>query len=113
MNFILQYWVEFAFGIISATLLAGYRGLRKDIQTKIVEQNAIKEGVVSLLRQSLVDSYNKWIERGYCPIYAKEVCEKVYDNYSALGGNDVGTELYERITKLPTEPPKESHLKEV
>ena len=40
----------------------------------------------------------------YCPIYAMEVCTKVYEQYHALGGNNVGTELYERLRELPTQP---------
>lgn len=70
------------------------------------EQEAVKEGLVAILRQTIYDNYNKWSERGYCPIYAMEVIKKVYEQYHALGGNDVGTELYERIKDLPTTLPE-------
>ena len=36
-----------------------------------------------------------------------EVCTRVYEQYHALGGNDVGTELYERLKELPTQPQEE------
>lgn len=65
---------------------------------------------MALLRQALYDSYNKWSERGYCPIYAMEVTKRIYEQYHALGGNDVGTELYERLKELPTEQSSESNI---
>ena len=49
-------------------------------------------------------------ERGYCPIYAMEVSTRIYEQYHALGGNDVGTELYERLKELPTEALTENKI---
>ena len=60
--------------------------------------------------EALYDSYNKWTERGYCPIYAMEVSTRIYEQYHALGGNDVGTELYERLKELPTEALTENKI---
>jgi hypothetical protein len=99
-----QYWIELMFSGLTAFLTVCYKNLKSDIIKKAKEQEAIKQGVVALLRQALYDSYNKWSERGYCPIYAMEVSKKIYAQYHALGGNDVGSELYERLT----EPPKET-----
>ncbi len=67
-------------------------------------QDEVIEGLLALLRQALYDAYNKWSEKGYCPIYAMETSEKIYEQYHALGGNDVGTELFERLKELPTQP---------
>lgn len=80
--------------------------------TQSTEQAAMKEGVVALLRQALYDSYNKWTEKGYCPIYAMEVSKKIYEQYHTLGGNDVGTELFERLKDLPTEPQSKEKIVE-
>lgn len=80
--------------------------------TQSKEQEAMKEGVVALLRQALYDAYNKWTEKGYCPIYAMEVSKKIYEQYHALGGNDVGTELFERLKELPTQPSSKGKIVE-
>ncbi len=103
INFIINYWIEFAFGVLVAIMTTVYRSLKKDIKIRVMEQKAMKEAILSLLRQTIYDTYNKWSERGYCPIYAMEVATKVYEQYHALGGNDVGTELYERLKELPTQ----------
>ena len=111
IEFVSHYWIEVVFGLITAAVGAGFRSLKKDMNVRIEEQKAMKKAITALLRQALVDSYNKWSERGYCPIYAMEVCTKVYEQYHLLGGNDVGTELYERLRELPTQPAEEQEEK--
>lgn len=110
IELIKQYWVELMFGCFTAFLGLCYRSLKNELIKKVKEQEAVKEGLVALLRQSLYDSYNKWSERGYCPIYAMEVSKRIYEQYHALGGNDVGTELYERLKELPTALQEENKI---
>ena len=64
----------------------------------------IKDGVQCLLRAEILRQYEKWEERGYCPIYAKQALSREYRAYHKLGGNDVATEKYHEILKLPDEP---------
>ena len=65
---------------------------------------AIAEGVKGLLRESIVQNYNKYQDREYCPIYAKESIKRVYEAYHKLGGNDVATKLYNTLLNMPEEP---------
>ena len=48
--------------------------------------------------------YNRYSDKGFCPIYAKESIKRVYVSYHDLGGNDVATELYSKILKMPETP---------
>ncbi len=75
--------------------------------TMLIKLKAIKNGLQCLLRAEIIRSYDKYTERGYCPLYAKEALTRAYKAYHALGGNDVATELYPDIMELPTEPHKE------
>lgn len=79
--------------------------------TMFIKLKAIKNGLQCLLRAEIIRSYDKYTERGYCPLYAKEALTRAYKAYHALGGNDVATELYHAIMELPTEPPKEHTTK--
>ena len=81
------------------------RGSQTDavFETLDLLKSAIAEGVQSLLRESLVDNFNKYSDRGFCPIYAKESIKKVYAAYHQLGGNDVATELYNKLLKMKEE----------
>ncbi len=69
---------------------------------------AVSTGVQALLREDLVHNYNKYTDRGYCPIYAKESIKRVYAAYHGLGGNDVATELYHKLLAMPEKPKEES-----
>ena len=70
------------------------------------DEQAIRNGLQSLLRAEIIRSYEKYTYRGFCPIYAKEALKIEYGSYHALGGNDVATELYKKALALPTEPPE-------
>jgi hypothetical protein len=66
---------------------------------------AIEEGLEALLRAEIIRQYEKHIERGFCPLYAKEALKREYHAYHTLGGNDVATELYHKSLELPDRPP--------
>lgn len=63
----------------------------------------LENGVQCLLRAEIIRSHEKYIDKGFCPIYAKEALTKEYKAYHNLGGNDVATELYEQCIALPNE----------
>lgn len=74
---------------------------------------ATRKGIRALLRADLIRLYNKYHdELGYCPIYVKQSLEDEYQQYHALKGNGVGTNLYNALMALPTEPPTEKGEKE-
>jgi len=73
------------------------------VRAREKKSRLLEDGVESLLRLEIVRSYNEYVEKGYCPIYAKESLTRGYNDYHALGGNDVATGLYQEIMALPTE----------
>ena len=75
------------------------------IGAMFIKLKAIKNGIQCLLRAEIIRCHDKYMEREYCPIYAKEALTRAYKAYHALKGNDVATELYEELIHLPTEPP--------
>ena len=76
------------------TWVAGFYGKNK----------AMREGVRSLLRAEIIRAYEKYTERGYCPIYAREPLTRVYEAYHGMGGNGTGTDFYKKTIALPPEP---------
>lgn len=85
--------------IVSA--IGGYMIVKfKSVKTK---QDSIKLGVQALLRADMIRDYNKWMEKGYAPIYAKENFENVWTQYHALGGNGVMDNIHQEFLNLPTE----------
>lgn len=63
----------------------------------------IKKGVQALLRAQMIDDYNKWMERGYAPIYARQNFENCWAQYHSLGVNGVMDDLHAKFLELPTE----------
>lgn len=72
---------------------------RRDKETE--KDKALCSGVQCLLRAEIIRSYEKYIDKGYCPLYSKQALTTAYKSYHALGGNDVATDLYEKIMDLP------------
>ena len=109
LQFMQAHWVEWLFAIITALLGTGYKNISTRLKAEQKKNNAIADGVQSLLRESIVNNYNKYTDREYCPIYAKESIKKVYSAYHNLGGNDVATELYNKILVMPEEKKENNH----
>ena len=101
LSFIHENWLQWLFAGLMAALAWGYKNVSARLKAEQERSEAIAEGVQSLLRESIVSNYNKYSEKGFCPIYAKESIKRVYAAYHDLKGNDVATELYQKILKMP------------
>lgn len=103
IDFIVKYWLEFVFAIVSSGLGWGYRTLAKRIKENNIKQMAIEEGIQALLRDRIILAYNHYMEKGFMPIYAHENVDELYNQYHALGGNGTVTKLIEKLKELPTD----------
>lgn len=63
LQFIQTHWIEWLFAIITALLGAGYKNISTRLKAEQKKNNAIAEGVQSLLRESIVNNYNKYTVR--------------------------------------------------
>lgn len=69
----------------------------------------IKLGVQALLRAQMIADYNKYLEWGYAPIYARENFENCWKQYHSLGVNGVMDDLHIKFLQLPTSPEDDGH----
>ena len=83
---------------VPALLAAGVKYILSQIK-------GIKLGVQALLRAQMIAEYNKWEDRGYAPIYARQNFENCWEQYHNLGVNGVMDDLHKKFLQLPTEPP--------
>lgn len=63
---------------------------------------AVERGVQALLRDRMVDMYERYSEKGYAPIYAKQNFENVWKQYEALGKNGVMKQIHDSFIGLST-----------
>ena len=96
---IIHWLVPFLCGGLVSLCATAFSSLKKQKKKEI----ALNNGVQCLLRAEIIRSYDKYTVKGFCPLYAKEALKKEYDAYHELGGNDVATDLYIQMMKLPAE----------
>lgn len=95
------------FNVIFSTLMAGKAEKKRLKDVEAMRQNdrskQIESGLQSLLRAEIIRSHEKYMDKGYCPVYAREALNRIYESYHALGGNGTMTELYKQVMALPTD----------
>ena len=66
------------------------------------ERQALYDGVRALLRIELMSTHHRAMCDGSVTTTDREVMERTYSAYHALGGNGVATRLYDEFMDLPT-----------
>lgn len=100
-EWIVKYWVEWAFGIVAIGLTAAYRSLAKRMKKRVQDDAALRKGVIAMLHDRLYQSCRYYIKKGWVDTEGLENLEYLYKSYHDLGGNGTGTALYERVKDLP------------
>ncbi|MFU0833863.1 MAG: DUF1043 domain-containing protein [Oscillospiraceae bacterium] len=101
-DWLIQYWLSAIFGAIMGALGWAFNRLKKRQQEQETEQAAMKEGILALLHSEIYRGYAECEQKGYATVDDIKNLEYLYKPYHALGGNGTGTELFERVKKMPT-----------
>lgn len=84
------------------TIIAGtVKYLKSLIKKNKDDTVALKLGIQALLRSQMIADYNKYSEKGYAPMYARENFENCWKQYHSLGANGVMDDLHEKFLDLP------------
>ena len=100
-EFILEYWLEGLFAGVCTAITYLYRKLLGRVQLEINEQKMLKEGMLAILHDRIYQACRHYLKQESIDIEGLTNIEYMYRNYHELGGNGTGTELYERVRKLP------------
>lgn len=103
--------------VVSAIIIIAlsflYKRIMKKVETAQVETQKIKKeneairgGVLALLRTSMIKTYIDYKEKGYVPIFARDAFDDTYEKYHALGGNGVIDDIRDKLFELPAVKPK-------
>lgn len=97
--------------IISTTVGVVVTSIVGYLRSGRAKNKAVQDGLQCLLRAEIIRQHEKYTERNYCPIYAKDALRRAYEAYHSLGGNGVVTDLYNDIIDLPETPPPAENKK--
>ena len=95
----LSYWSEAVIVALTSAVAMLFR-----------KYKATQNGVQALLRNAIIASFNKHMEKGYMPIYERENIQKMFEEYRKLGGNGTVLTLMEKLEGLPTREKGDHHL---
>lgn len=98
-------WATILTAFISTTVGVVITSVVGNFRNNKAKNAAIQNGLQSLLRAEIIRQHEKYTDRGYCPIYAKDALRREYESYHLLGGNGVITDLYNDLIALPEFPP--------
>ena len=104
-QFVSQYWMEFVFLAVTGILSWRLNVMKCKVHKTTQEFEALKLGMQSMLRDRIIQAYNKYIEQKWIPIYAMDSIQKLFDAYVGLGGNGTIHDLVEELKDLPKHPP--------
>lgn len=65
---------------------------------------ALKRGVQAILRGQMISEFNRYTEKGWAPVYAKDNFENLWNQYEKLGKNGVMQDIRVKFLALPTQP---------
>jgi hypothetical protein len=97
LAYIQSHWVEWLFAVLYTGLVL----LTAKVKVHWKELKALKDGVVALLYDRLYQGCKYHIHNEEITESELKNMEHLYKAYHALGGNGTGTELYDRVKKLP------------
>ena len=100
LDFILEYWLEFAFTLIVTFLSFLIKRLYSKLKQELTTQKLLKEGMIAMLHDRLYQLCTKFIEKGEITVDELENLEYMYKSYNNLGGNGTGTALFNRCKDL-------------
>lgn len=75
----------------------------KDTSEK--KQAALENGIRSVIRTNIIQSYEKAMDREFIPLYERESILSAYHDYKVLGGNGMVDHLLEEMAELGSLPP--------
>lgn len=111
-EWIVKYWVEWAFGLVIAFLsflikhlfgkIKKERLAREALEAQAkAETEALKSGMRSLLRRQILADCKQAMKDGYCDETVRDTITAMYDAYHGLGGNGPVSDAYNAMRALP------------
>lgn len=104
-QFMSEYWMQFVFLIVTGLFSWRLNTMKCKVQKTVIKFSALELGMQSMLRDRIIQAYNKYIEQKWIPIYAMDSILKLFESYELLGGNGTIHNLVDELKDLPKHAP--------
>lgn len=108
----MQDWAKALISSVAAVVVGAIAGAIKHLYSRqkaqAARQDAVEQGLQALLHDRIFAMYAECEQKRYASVEDMRNAEYLYKPYHNLGGNSTGTELYQRIKNMPTEPPQKA-----
>lgn len=91
VDIVLKYYIGIVLVAISSAVSLLY-----------VQFAALRSGMRSILRNSIVAVYNKSLDKGYVPVHERDNIQQMFCSYKDLKGNGNVRSLVDEVMRLPT-----------
>ena len=112
----MELYLQLILGIVNSalTLIIGWAGYKLNKYRKREEERQAKELArdnlqLAVARNMLIRECNRYLDKGYAPLYAIASVAEMYDAYHKLGGNGAVTGAYHDFMQLPHAPRRDSN----
>lgn len=102
-DWLVKYWLGVIFGAVTGAGGWAARTLWKRQKQQQAQQEALKDGMLALMHDRIFAIYEECNRKKHASVEDIRNLEYLYRPYHKLGGNGTGTELYERVKKMPTQ----------
>lgn len=106
-EWIANYWIEWAFGLVTAGLALIVRKLFKKIKQEQKENAALRDGIRALLKVSIENECQRCQRDRWCGPTKRSTIMDMYTSYTALGGNSSTSSIVEQTLRLPSVEPED------
>ena len=96
------YLIQLFSVVLNIVLLYGFQRYTDRQKQTESKQQALEEGVRSLLRDRIIQSCTKHAKQGHVPLEELSSITDMYNSYKELGGNGAAEAIYKRLLTLPT-----------
>ncbi len=100
-EWITKYWVEWLFGLVIAAMTFVVKKLSSRIRKEQEQNQALRDGVRSLLKAQIVELCKRALKDGWCGPELRDTINACFASYQALGGNGTTASMVSQTMELP------------
>lgn len=112
----MEFYIQLVLAVVNGalTLIISWAGWKLNKYRKREEERQAKEIArdnlqLAVARNMLIRECNRYLDKGYAPLYAIASVAEMYDAYHKLGGNGAVTGAYHDFMQLPHAPRRDSN----